>query len=451
IIALTQPDIKRILAYSTISQLGFMMAGLGCGGVVVATAGEHAGHPELLKLGFTAGMFHLMTHAFFKGLLFLGSGSVIHGTGTQDIWEMGGLKRFMPKTFWTYFIGYIALAGVPGTAGFFSKDLILDAAWEFNRPIFGVLVFSAFLTAFYMTRQMMVVFSGQWSGGPAVVHHGHTSPTSDPHGSLHAEDATGVGHEQEEKPTPQADHDHGAHAAQAVHAPAHADDKTAHSSHDAHGAHGHHGEPHESPAVMWIPLAFLAALALLSGWVGIPGQVQIYQYLHYTRPDFAEPFHAHVNPVVIGSGTAAGFLGIFLGILAYRGRQFAPFRGRAVSPMAQRIYGLSYNKMYFDELYWNVLIVPMFIVTRALRLIDIWLVDGLVKGVGWLGLGLAVLWGLVDRHLVDGLVNGVGRGARLGGNGLRYLQSGQIQNYVLVVFAGIIILTWALVQSYLFR
>jgi NADH-quinone oxidoreductase subunit L len=135
LIALTQPDIKRILAYSTCSQLGFMMAGLGCGGTIIGSGLSRPGleAPAFVHLGFTAGIFHLMTHAFFKGLLFLGSGSVIHGTGTQDVWEMGGLRRFMPKTFWPYFIGYLALAGVPLLSGFFSKDLILDAAWEFNK------------------------------------------------------------------------------------------------------------------------------------------------------------------------------------------------------------------------------------------------------------------------------------------------------------------------------
>src|SRR4029077_15314040 len=109
LIALTQEDIKRVLAFSTISQLGYMMMGLGVGSLF-------------------AGMFHLMTHAFFKALLFLGAGSVIHGTGTQDLWEMGGLRRRMPHTFWTFLIGSLALAGIFPLAGFWSKDAILDAA-----------------------------------------------------------------------------------------------------------------------------------------------------------------------------------------------------------------------------------------------------------------------------------------------------------------------------------
>jgi NAD(P)H-quinone oxidoreductase subunit 5 len=476
VIALTQPDIKRILAYSTISQLGFMIAGLGCGGAIMAAGegGEGAHHgPELLHLGFTAGMFHLMTHAFFKGLLFLGSGSVIHGTGTQDVWEMGGLKRYMPKTFWTYFIGFAALAGVPGLAGFFSKDAILDAAHEFNPLIFWVLVFTAGLTAFYMTRQMMLVFSGEWSGG-AAQGLGHTEPLSNPDASLHAEDHTDVGHEQEEQgralaeaghPPTQADHAHADDAHAVAHGldvhghAAHAHDDAdptahgpdAHAAHDDHG-HGHHGDPHESPWTMVGPLVLLAVLALASGYVGLPGKMQIYQYLHYSRPDtLDQPFHPEINLTVIGAGTTAGLLGILLGYLAYQGRRFNWSRTENPGPLQRALYAFSYQKMYFDELYWNILIVPMFLLTRSLRFMDVALVDGLVRGVGYLGLGLAWLWGAFDRVVIDGFVNGLGRSARAGGEGLRYLQSGQIQNYVLVAFTGIVVLIWALTQSYLFK
>ena len=135
-------DIKRVLAYSTISQLGYMMMGLGLG-------------------GYTAGMFHLMTHAFFKANLFLGSGSVIHGTGTQDIREMGGLRKHMPWTFWTFLIATLSLAGAPGFAGFFSKDEILLTAFHANRWIFYAGAFGAFLTAFYMSRLCFLTFGGE--------------------------------------------------------------------------------------------------------------------------------------------------------------------------------------------------------------------------------------------------------------------------------------------------
>jgi NADH-quinone oxidoreductase subunit L len=154
LIAVAQNDIKRILAYSTISQLGYMMAGLGMGGVAV-------------------GMFHLITHAFFKALLFMGAGSVIHGChGEQDIRKMGGLKSDMPLTFLTYAIGMLALCGFPMLfSGFWSKDGILEAAqhWSVAKAPLYMLVFGALLTAFYMTRQVAYVFFGHWRGGkPAL-------------------------------------------------------------------------------------------------------------------------------------------------------------------------------------------------------------------------------------------------------------------------------------------
>ena len=163
LIAIGQNDIKRILAYSTISQLGYMMAGLGMGGVAV-------------------GMFHLITHAFFKALLFLGAGSVIHGCHEeQDVRRMGGLKAYMPLTFVTYAIGMLALCGFPLLfAGFWSKDGILEAAhgWSLSKGPFYLLVFGALLTAFYMTRQVSYVFFGHWRGAAAAAGHkqAHESP-----------------------------------------------------------------------------------------------------------------------------------------------------------------------------------------------------------------------------------------------------------------------------------
>ncbi len=157
LVAVAQNDIKRILAYSTVSQLGYMMAGLGLGGVAV-------------------GMFHLITHAFFKSLLFMGAGSVIHGCHEeQDVRHMGGLRKEMPRTFVPYAVGMMALSGVPiFFSGFWSKDVILESAqhWELSRAPFYMLVAGAVLTAFYMTRQMSYVFFGKWRGHG----HAHESP-----------------------------------------------------------------------------------------------------------------------------------------------------------------------------------------------------------------------------------------------------------------------------------
>ena len=153
-IAVAQFDIKRVLAYSTCSQLGFMVMALGAGGLA-------------------AGQFHLLTHAFFKALLFLGSGCVIIGTHhEQDMRRMGGLRKYMPITFWCYLIGMLALAGVPPFAGFFSKDEVLLATFQRSKPAWGLASFAAFMTAFYMTRQMFMVFAGKWRGD----HHPHEVP-----------------------------------------------------------------------------------------------------------------------------------------------------------------------------------------------------------------------------------------------------------------------------------
>jgi proton-translocating NADH-quinone oxidoreductase chain L len=202
LIAVAQDDIKRILAYSTVSQLGYMMLGLGVGGVAV-------------------GLFHLITHAFFKSLLFLGSGSVIHGCHEeQDIRRMGGLRRFMPVTFATYAAGMLALCGFPLFAGFWSKDEILHAAhgWSVSRGPFYLGVLGAFLTAFYMTRQVCYVFFGRYRGA-----------TRHPQGA---------GHE-----------------AAAEHA------------------------PHESPGVMTGPLVVLALFAVFLGFVGTPAWPWFQEYL----------------------------------------------------------------------------------------------------------------------------------------------------------------------------
>ena len=188
-IAVAQFDIKRVLAYSTCSQLGFMVMALGAGGLV-------------------PGQFHLLTHAFFKALLFLGSGCVIVGTHhEQDMRKMGGLRKYMPITFVCYLIGMLALSGVYPFAGFFSKDEVLLVTFQRSKVAWGMATFAAFLTAFYMTRQMFMVFGGKWRGGD----------------------------------------DHGHHA-------------------ESHGHGGH--EPHEVPWNMWLPIAVLSLFAIGLGFYG---------------------------------------------------------------------------------------------------------------------------------------------------------------------------------------
>src|ERR1700726_2163568 len=194
-IGVVQTDIKKVLAYSTVSQLGYMFMACGVG-------------------AFSAGIFHLMTHAFFKGLLFLAAGSVIHAVGgEQDMRKMGGLRTKIPVTFWTMTAGTFAIAGIPPLAGFFSKDEILWRAYQANWVFWALGVFTAFLTSFYMFRLWFMTFFGEYRG-----------------------------------------------------------EVQDHSAHDAHGGHGH-GGIHESPRVMVIPLAILAVLSVVGGYVGVPGSL----------------------------------------------------------------------------------------------------------------------------------------------------------------------------------
>jgi NADH-quinone oxidoreductase subunit L len=163
--AIVQSDIKKVLAYSTLSQLGYMVAAFGLGSLSDTHAHDGVTHTVVLAAGVGAAMFHLTTHAFFKALMFLGSGSVIHACHhEQDIFQMGGLSRKMPLTFVTFTIGVLAIIGTPFLAGFFSKDAILHLALEKNDAIFGVLVFTAVLTSFYMVRMWKLVFLGERRG-----------------------------------------------------------------------------------------------------------------------------------------------------------------------------------------------------------------------------------------------------------------------------------------------
>ncbi|MDI1320441.1 MAG: proton-conducting transporter membrane subunit, partial [bacterium] len=181
--AIVQRDIKKVLAYSTLSQLGYMVAAFGLGTLVLTDTSIIPGtgkHPVMetsywiLGNGAGAAMFHLTTHAFFKGLLFLGAGSVIMGCHhEQDIFKMGGLRKKMPVTFWTFTIGVLAIVGMPGLAGFFSKDAILYLAMEKNTAVFAVLAFTAVLTAFYMVRMWKITFLGEARSDEAK--HAHES------------------------------------------------------------------------------------------------------------------------------------------------------------------------------------------------------------------------------------------------------------------------------------
>src|SRR5206468_5838598 len=230
---LVQYDIKRVLAYSTVSQLGYMFTAMGVG-------------------AFAAGAFHLMTHAFFKALLFLGSGSVIHAmAGEQDMRRMGGLKKYLPVTFATMMVGTLAIAGIFPLSGFFSKDEILFRAFLANKAIWAIAIVTALMTAFYMFRLMAMTFAGGYRGPAWEVPSPRDIRLAARHGAPHPADPY-------------------------AHGRAHEDDhEVAHGPAEPHGAVAAHGHgpwvgPHESPSAMTFPLLALAVGAIVAGFVGVP-------------------------------------------------------------------------------------------------------------------------------------------------------------------------------------
>ncbi len=331
-----EDDIKRVLAYSTISQLGYMMMGLGV-------------------LGYTAGMFHLITHAFFKALLFLGAGSVIHIVATNNLKQMGGLARAMPVTFWTFLAGTLALTGIPPFAGFFSKDAILTGAYAHDRVLWTLGTAGAFLTSFYMARLCWYTFSGSFRGG-------------EPQGS-------GL--------------------APAAHTPA------------VHAASAAAPSLHESPPVMTVPLVILAVFAVFLGWIG--SDLLHNPFEHVIRFEQAPP--APENGVLLLVAVAVALAGWLAAGVVYLWR-LVP--SEVLKRRFRPVYTLLVHKYYVDDVY------------------------------GWVFLGIGGLVirfaGAFDRYVVDGLVNLVGWTARQLGLGLRYVQTGREETYLLLVFLGVVII-----------
>ncbi|HEX2171730.1 MAG TPA: NADH-quinone oxidoreductase subunit L [Dehalococcoidia bacterium] len=369
-------DIKRVLAYSTISQLGYMMLGLGVGGAGAA-------------------LFHLFNHAFFKALLFLGSGSVIHGTGTQDMREMGGLRRYMPVTFWTYLIGSASLAGFPLLSGFWSKDEILGDAFAHGQiALYLIGLITAFLTAFYSFRMVFLTFFGSYRGAQPV-REGGTAVHAGP--ALPATGATSVPEPQHLTPAADAaeagqDAGHGAHG----------------SGHSAgHGGHGGaHRRPHESPFIMLLPLVVLAVPAIFSGYLNVFPHGWFSHLIHFEAGE--------LNPLLLVVAAVVAIAGIALAYLMYVAPVISPVQvGAAFRRVG--LYQLVVHKYFLDDLY-NLL------------------VQVVVLGTSWIN-----QW--IDASIVDGIVNGVARLAGLIGWGVRRVETGRVQAYALTIFAGVVILT----------
>ena len=402
-IGLVQNDIKRVLAYSTVSQLGYMFLATGVG-------------------AFSAAVFHLFTHAFFKALLFLGSGSVIHAMGgEQDMQRMGGLRKYMPVTFITMMIGTLAIAGIPPMAGFFSKDEILFQAFLHNRLLWIVGAITAALTAFYMFRLVLLTFYGEYRG-PAWAR--TASPAAAAQAAAH-----GVGHP------------HDAHA----HGQANKDDhEVTHGKADA-GAHQWHG-PHESPAPMTFPLMVLAIGAIVAGFIGVPHVLQGSNAVEgFLEPSFTVETASHVVgvPADVPSATALGLM-LFSVLVAVAGiltaRHFYLTRPELPRQIASRwrgAYSLLYNKYFVDELYDATAIRGTFAAARALFTVDRRVVDGAVNGSATLTRVVSWFSHMSDKYVVDGAVNFLASMAERGSFLVRRVQTGLVQNYALLMVLGL--------------
>ncbi len=374
-----QYDIKKVLAYSTVSQLGFMFIGVGVG-------------------AYWAGAYHLLTHAFFKATLFLGSGSVILGCHhEQDMRKMGGLGRLMPVTRWTYLVACWAIAGFPWASGFYSKDEILWKAFSqesmallgIPAPHLGQLIFvmgilAATGTSYYMFRSYYMTFTGAYRGA-------------------------GQGHAQE------------------------------------HGHGGHGAVPHESPRALTLVLVTLAGGAVLAAVLGLPaawtGHAPLLErWLEPTLPatvHFAE--HGRTTELLFQLiGVLAGLVGWVCARALYRdGRSEVPARLLA---RWRGIWNVVYHKYFVDELYQATVLRGSLALARTLAWFDRWIIDGIVGLVGAITRTLANLDGVIDRYLVDGAVNLVAAAILALGRVLRRAQTGRIQTYLYGALVGAIAL-----------
>jgi len=314
-IALRQNDIKKVLAYSTVSQLGYMFLAIGTGAYVAA-------------------VFHVMTHAFFKALLFLGSGSVIHAMHhEQDIRRMGGLKGTLKITYITFLIGCLAIAGIPPFSGFFSKDAILLNAFTHDKFLYAIGLLTAALTAFYMFRLLFVTFHGSFRGTEEQRHH-----------------------------------------------------------------------LHESPAAMTLPLIVLAVLSFAGGFVGVPevfvqGGERLAHYLAPVVPS-AHATIDHKTELMLMAATTL----IAIGSILFAWSRYRSYREEKSGGFARILE----NKWYVDELYDSVFVRPLNALARFLN-------------------------SFIERSGIDAIVNGVGRAVNYGSRQLRWLQSGQVGSYVLLM------------------
>jgi NADH-quinone oxidoreductase subunit L len=384
-VAVSQRDIKKVLAYSTVSQLGYMFLAVGSGAYIAA-------------------IFHMVTHAFFKALLFLGAGSVIHGVGgEQDMRHMGGLRKWMPITCGTFIVGWLAIAGVPPFAGFWSKDEILLSAFDQHPVLWAVGLLTALLTAFYMSRQVFLVFFGepraQEGHASEAAHSAHEVAA---HDASHEETSEGVAPTEGARPAELAEP--GGKGSPSATGPAHGD-----------GDHG--GTPHESPWTMWVPLVVLALLAMAGGFMNLPFNDDVKFLGTWLEPVVhGAEIHPHVSSgvkvLLAVIATLAGLVGIGLAVAVYLLKRVKP-----VEPE------LLLNAYHYDDGIAAVVSGPL--MTGAVLAADV-----------------------VDKQGIDGAVNGAGWVARWVGSQVRKTQTGYVRNYALGIAAGAVLaLAWFLVRA----
>jgi NADH-quinone oxidoreductase subunit L len=323
IIACTQTDIKRILAFSTMSQIGYMMLALGVSGY--ASEG----------LGFTASMFHLFTHAFFKALLFLGAGSIIHALHKNDIRDMGNLRNFQPVTHITFLIACLAIAGIPPFAGFFSKDEILSAALAADPLYFGVAAFGAALTAFYMFRLYFMVF---WGNERTYAH-----------------------------------------------------------------------TPHESPALMLIPMIILAVGSVLAGFI---------PFGRYVSSN-SEPLHAHLDMTVATISVVVALVGIVVAWIFYKKESNLPEK---IATSFGGFYKAAVKKFYIDEVY---LFITKSIIFKLIS-----------NSIAWF-----------DKHIIDAFMDLTATVTNWVSFKIKDLQSGQLQHYGFIFLSGVILIVLTILYT----
>jgi NAD(P)H-quinone oxidoreductase subunit 5 len=385
-IAITQNDIKKGLAYSTMSQLGYMVMAMGVG-------------------AYSAGMFHLMTHAYFKAMLFLGSGSVIHGMEgvvghdpayAQDMRMMGGLRKYMPITAATFFIGVLAISGIPPFAGFWSKDEILGLTFAANPIMWGLGWLTAGITAFYMFRMYFTTFEGSFRGNDEAVTNQIKAEQLQAAGLAFGPGAMNPNELLVEE-SHDTHHDHGHH-------------------HQGH--HGHSRSPHESALSMTLPLMVLAVPSMLIGLLGTPFHNYFEAFIHppgevveALGPGFHSLPPGELTEFLIMAGNSVGIslIGLTLASLMYLRGKIDP---SAIAEKIPALYQLSKNKWYFDDIY-NAVFVQ-----------------------GSRRLARQVLE--VDYKVVDGVVNLAGLVTLLTGEGLKYFENGRAQFYALIVFAAVL-------------